>query len=433
MGWTLAIDFGTSFTTAAMLAGGRAELLEIDNSRYLPSMVFVEDDGQFAVGAYAVGRAEVFPERTERCPKRALVGGGRVRLGGHDLLASELVAAILRRVYDEAVRRQGADRLDTLVLTHPARWGTYEIGLLGQAAAKAGLAAPRYVPEPVAAATHYASSARIAPGQYVAVYDLGGGTFDTAVLRRTREGFDLAGPPGGHDRLGGEDFDAALLGLVGDHAADIDGDAWDALMSGEGRAQARGRGRLRTDITRAKHSLSERLSTSVLPDGYDDEIRVTRAEFEQRIDKPLRDSLDELLATIARAGLKPGDLAAIHLTGGSSRIPRISDLLAETLGALPLMEGDPKGVVALGALRTLVPPVPTSAAPAAPAVGPTQQPPRVSPSPASAARAAPAVGAVQQPPRVPDPVPDRTSRQVALLYVLLSVAAAVGLVLWGGV
>lgn len=351
-GWVLAIDFGTSFTTAAVLAGGRAELLEIDNSRYLPSLVFIDDNGEPLVGRHAVNRAEVFPERAERCPKRALVTTPAVRLGDRDVPVVDLVAAVLARAYQEAVRLQGGRPPERVVLTHPARWGSEDLRRLGEAAAKAGLPYPWFESEPVAAAAYYAARGRIDPGQCVAVYDLGGGTFDTAVLRRTEEGFTECGPPGGHDQLGGEDFDAALLELVGEHAARVDREAWDALAQGTDRIHRRGRARLQRDVREAKHVLSERLSAEVLPDGFDDELRVTRAEFEERIMVPLQESLAELQATISRAGLTPDELAAVYLTGGSSRIPKVSDLIAETFGRMPVVEGDPKGVVALGALHS---------------------------------------------------------------------------------
>lgn len=351
--WTLAVDFGTSFTTAAVRVDGRVEMLEVENSRYLPSLVMVEEDGQIVVGRHAVNRAAMFPERVERTPKRALATGPAVRLGGRDVATVDLVAAVLGKVFEEAVRRYGRASLKQVVLTHPARWTGGALDLLGQAAAKAGMPEPAFVSEPVAAATYYAAHERVAVGKCVAVYDLGGGTFDTAVLRRTGDGFALAGPPGGNSRLGGEDLDAVLLELVGDHASSLDAEAWEKLMFGEDRVQARGRMRLRSDVTEAKHALSERPAAFVLPDGFDNDVRVTRLEFEQRITDLLRQSVGELLATIARAGLDPSQLAAIHLTGGSSRIPKISDLLSETLGFLPVVEGDPKTVVVLGALRSL--------------------------------------------------------------------------------
>src|SRR5690606_8076688 len=81
------------------------------------------------------------------------------------------------------------------------------------------------------------------------------------------------------------------------------------------------------------------------------DIRVTRAEFEARIAPRVRESLDELRATVERAGLGFGDLAEVFLTGGSSRIPLISDLFAAEFGRMPSVEGDPKSVVVLGALR----------------------------------------------------------------------------------
>ncbi|MCK9931774.1 Hsp70 family protein [Frankia sp. Mgl5] len=363
--WSLAIDFGTSFTTAAMSAGGGApELLEIDNSRYLPSVVCLDDDGQILTGRAAVSQAAVFPERAERLPKRALVATSTVRLGGRDVPTVDLVAAVLRRIAAEALRRQAGDPPGTVTLTHPAGWGPRELDLLGRAAGRAGLPAPRFVPEPVAAAIHYtaaatAGTAGTATGlaDAVAVYDLGGGTFDTAVLRRVADGYEVCGAPGGDPHFGGEDLDALLQDLIAGHLPPQARDAWNILWAGDSRRHRRAQAKLRLEITAAKEALSENPTHTLHIDDYvddapEDGIRITRAELEQAADGPLGRTRDEFLRTITAAGVEPENLTAVYLTGGATRTPYVASLLAAALGRLPTTSGDPKAVVVLGALTT---------------------------------------------------------------------------------
>ncbi|WP_053084635.1 PQQ-binding-like beta-propeller repeat protein [Streptomyces viridochromogenes] len=369
--WVLAIDFGTSFTTAAMTGrDGRAEVLEVEESRYLPSLVYRDEDGQLLVGHAADSEARVFPERAERLPKRALASGRpTVRLGGTAVAVVDLVAAVLGEVTAEALRRHNQLPPDRVVLTHPARWGSDELDLLAQAAVQAGMPAPQFLPEPVAAAIYY-TTPDLPVGAYVAVYDLGGGTFDTAVLRRTGTGYELVGAPGGDPHLGGEDFDEALLDMVGQHAQAIDPVPWQHLWHHDDRTTRKAQRTLRQEITRAKKLLSKHMSCTLYIEGYSESVRVTRPEFEAAIDTRLHDSVTELLHTIKTASLVPAQLSAVYLTGGSSRIPRVSELVGTAIGALPRTSDDPKSVVALGAIQTPTPahPVP-QAAPAAPAAG----------------------------------------------------------------
>jgi actin-like ATPase involved in cell morphogenesis/sugar lactone lactonase YvrE len=353
--WHLAIDFGTTFTCAAMRDADRIEVLEIENSRYLPSLVLLDREGNLSVGRAAVNSAKAWPERAVRLPKRALVQGPRTLLNGSPVETAELVAAVLRRVADEARRRHDGRPPETVVLTHPARWGTEERGRLEQAAARAGLPPPNLLSEPEAAARHY-SSRDLPEGAHVAVYDLGGGTFDTAVLVRTSEGYQLAGPTGGDPFLGGEDLDEILHALVEEHARARDGEPWDELCAGDDRRSRNEQWKLREDITEAKVALSEHVTTFVYVPGYDDEFRITRGEFESRIEERLSASAAELVRTIENANLKATQLAAVYLTGGSSRIPRVSELVADALGHLPRIEGDPKAVVVQGALAEEVRP-----------------------------------------------------------------------------
>ncbi|WP_018503661.1 Hsp70 family protein [Parafrankia discariae] len=361
-GWSLAIDFGTTFTAAATAADGAApEPVEIDGSRSLPSVVCLDDDGQILTGRAAASQANVFPERAERLPKRALAAGDTVRLGGRDTSTVELVAAVLARIAREATRRFDGRAPATVVLTHPAGWGQREIARLGRAAARAGLPAPRFLPEPVAAAVFYtaytaaAAETGVPLDGHAAVYDLGGGTFDAAVLRRTAEGYEVRGT-GGDPHFGGEDIDTLLLDLVAGHLPADARDAWDELWAGDGRRARRAQTKIREEIVRAKHELSERPTHTVYVDEYvdgvDDGIRVTRAELDEAIAGPLADTTVELLRTIHTAGLDPAALSSVYLTGGATRTPRVSTAVTTALGRLPTTSGDPKLVVALGALTT---------------------------------------------------------------------------------
>lgn len=358
-GWTLAIDFGTCFTTVATEEGGRVEIVEIENSRYLPSLVCLSEDGGLMVGRAAVSRAAIHPELAEPVPKRALLGAPYVRLGHRDVPVIDLVAAVLTKASGEAVRRHGGRAPGAVVMTHPAAWGETERALLSRAAERAGLCDPRlgrpsFMPEPVAAAARYTTDS-LPVGGHVAVFDFGGGTLDTAVLCRTATGFELAGPPGGDPHLGGLDLDEALLTLVEEEAARADPQAWDALVTGGSLRSKRARAQLRRDITEAKESLSDHLAHSIVPDGFSAPIRISRAAFEARIDNLLSRGVDELLVTVEQAGITPADLAAVFLTGGSSRVPRAAYLIADRLGIAPTIQGDPKCVVVLGALRDLAP------------------------------------------------------------------------------
>jgi molecular chaperone DnaK (HSP70) len=128
----------------------------------------------------------------------------------------------------------------SLAVTHPANWSEFKLDPLRQALRHAGVPADHLVPEPVAAATSYATQRELAPGTVVAVYDLGGGTFDAALVRAGAQGFEIVGRPDGIERLGGIDFDHAVFRHVLDALA-LGPDALDDVDPGTaaGLAQLR--------------------------------------------------------------------------------------------------------------------------------------------------------------------------------------------------
>jgi hypothetical protein len=349
-GWILAIDFGTTTTSAAMGVDGRAEVVEIDGAARMPSVVLATDSGDLVVGSAAEAQVALAPERAERTPKRRL-GDEMMLLGPRPVRPVEAVAAILETMAAEAIRRQGGQPPSELRLTHPARWGSVRRAKLAEAAALAGLPEPVFVPEPVAAAVHFLDE-RVEDGAFVAVYDLGGGTFDTAVLRRTGDGFDVVGLPGGDERLGGEVFDERLFAHVGDRLAETSPEAWESLRFATDRSWRKVGHDLRLEVRRAKEALSSNAEYTVyVGSPVDATVLVTRDELESLIQADVAATVEELAATVQRAGIAVEDLAAVNLAGGSSRIPLVTRLVGERFGQLPQTWGDPKAAVALGAVK----------------------------------------------------------------------------------
>jgi actin-like ATPase involved in cell morphogenesis len=356
-GWWLAVDFGTTNTAAAMTnrgtsgtvgASGAPTVLEIEGSKYLPSVVYKDDRGELFTGKTAARQAMLFPERAERVPKRALVAGETVVLGGAVVPAVDLVAAVLGRVYTEAVRYQGGSAPSRIVLTHPARWGDPQLARLRDAAVKAGIADPDFVPEPVAAAWYYA---RPSAGAVVAVFDIGGGTLDTAVLRSDGFRYSVAGKPGGDQFLGGEDFDEALLGLVTSMAQTRDAALWTDVFE-TGRQARRDAAYLRDDVTMAKEALSDHFTFDLAVGDYPEAFHLTRREFDTLIGSYVASAVAEMTRSITAASVTAADLTAVYLAGGSSRIPLVASRLTAELGIQPQLRDDPKTVVAVGALLT---------------------------------------------------------------------------------
>src|SRR5262245_50987973 len=222
-GHLVAIDFGSTNTVAVLRSpGGRRRVLLFDGSPLLPSAVYAAPSGELLVGRDAAHMARDDPARYEPYPKRR-VDDGSVLLGGRGIPVVELVAAVLRRVADEARRTAGT--LPPAVLTHPVAWGSARRGVLVEAARRAGLTVLDLVAEPIAAAAYFTTvlGTELPAGACLAVFDLGGGTFDVAVVRGSGGARDLsvvgtggggAGDlsvvgTGGLDDVGGLDLDAA--------------------------------------------------------------------------------------------------------------------------------------------------------------------------------------------------------------------------------
>ncbi|MEL6892837.1 MAG: Hsp70 family protein [Actinomycetota bacterium] len=351
--WTLAIDFGTTTTVAASRAdGGTAQVIEIDGDRRVPSIVFVDETEGVLVGKRAEHLAATDPSRTVRAPKTRIGDTSPVVVAGttHDPL--DLIAAILRHVVDEAIRFHGGTRPSSVRLTHPASWSGPRRSRLLEAARRAGVDDAVLVPEPVAAAIGHAADRGTDPAgaeRPVLVYDLGGGTLDTAALKAVDPGFELLGRPGGDQQLGGELFDELLVADIG---SELDDRVWERLQVDDDPLWRQAAAGLRREAKRAKEALSTHAFADVvlgLPTGMVQQ-RVERERFDRVIGPYVDESVSVLRQTASGAGLGDGDIDTIHLVGGASRTPLIEASLRSGFDAVDISRlGDPKGVVALGA------------------------------------------------------------------------------------
>jgi actin-like ATPase involved in cell morphogenesis len=352
--FALGIDFGTSHTTAILRwPDGHVRPLLFDGSPLLPSGVHVEPDGRLLVGGDAIVASRREPGRFEPTPKRRF-DQTSIRRGDTDVALPAVVAAVLDRVRDEAVRVSGAwpEEL-SVALTHPANWSASRRQVLAEAADLAGLPNPRLVPEPVAAATYFVevTGGTLTPGSALVVYDLGAGTFDASVVTPTDEGYEVLAADGLED-LGGDDLDAALTEyIIGTHR-EADADAWDRLEKPQTAADRRHRGRLVADVRAAKETLSRAPSATVPVPVLDLDVTVSRDEFEQLVRPLLERTIRSTSAAIRTTTLAPDQIAAVLLVGGSSRIPLVATLLRDDLGASPVTVEHPELVVAEGSVQS---------------------------------------------------------------------------------
>ncbi|MFF2344901.1 Hsp70 family protein [Pseudarthrobacter sp. NPDC058119] len=352
MSYALAVDVGTSFTAAAVVRfhqGPSAvpECLPLGGrGTSVPSVVYFPEEGTVLVGEAAERRGLDSPERVAREFKRRIGDAVPIILGTLALQPEDVFATVARWVADRAAEREGGPA-SAVFLTHPAAWGSHRLSAIREALTAHGVDNVTLLPEPEAAALHYASQVRVEEGSTIAVYDLGGGTFDTAVLRKAGSSrFELLGRPEGIEDLGGADFDAAVFSYVAAHTGNAlaDLDATDPAVLG---ALAR----LRRECVEAKEALSadSEASIPVLLPGVQQQVRLVRSEFEALIEEPVRETVDALEHSLAQLHLAPADLSTVLLIGGSSRIPLVAQVVSEELDRPIAVDADPKSSICLGA------------------------------------------------------------------------------------
>lgn len=402
MTWMLAVDFGTSNTAAAVRRGDDVRPLSLSGHGFtMPSAVALVD-GTFRVGAAALNARLSSPETFEWQPK-SLIGTGPVLLGDRTLSPGALVTEVLRHVHGRAMASSGeAGPPARTVVTHPVAWSERQIAELLEAAVAAGFDRQHLLVmnEPVAAAMRSATD-DLSPGDRVAVIDWGGGTCDVAVVEfvgaQSGSAF-VVRSYSGDAQLGGNHLDARLYDHVVRRLGEDGHDELVADLADPDRLSARLT--LADAVRRAKEDLStyETVTVPIQSGGVEAALTVSRDEYEQLIVDEIARVAELLEEAVQRDHGAP--LARILLTGGASQTPALGEALQQSTGVRLERRGDPKLVVAEGALLAQIPPARRNAPPPAPTPSrPHDSSPLAPPArgPVTAAGAAPARPAVAAP------------------------------------
>ena len=354
------IDLGTTNSlVGAMDAGFPILLADAGGQRLTPSVVYFpppDDGGEPLVGREAAARRASQPERTVYSVKRLMgtrvgetdtadlpyaVGGAaggpaRVRINGREHSPEAISARVLGKLKADAERALGGP-VGRAVVTVPAYFNDAQRQATKAAGELAGLQVERILNEPTAAALAYGLD-RLGDRAKIAVYDLGGGTFDISILELDAGLFRVLST-NGNTRLGGDDIDTAFAEYLGRENAKHGGVAASPTVLNE-------------TARLVKIELSDQARVDVPLSGSGDEpifLNVTRAELEAVARPIVEKTRAHCLRALADAKLSPGDLDAVILVGGATRMPLVRALVAEIFGREPDTSQNPDEAVALGA------------------------------------------------------------------------------------
>jgi len=333
------IDLGTTYSALAALdeLGKPRIRFNSEGDAMTPSVVFLEEDG-ILVGKEALNSWRIDPARAVRQIKHHMGETGfSLQLDGKTWTSQEISALILKKLAQDCSGPDGEIR--DVVITVPASFEEPHRAATEHAGEIAGLRVRALVNEPTAAALYYATAQQV--NGTVLVYDLGGGTFDATVMRVQGTNIEILSSDGNR-RLGGVDFDAALLCLVAQRYKEAAGVSLIEGPVDEARALSLVEGMKRTLSRRPRASeMFGRLNP--IP------INVTRDEFESLISSKIATTEMLVDSALDQAKLRPADIDRVLLVGGSTRIPMVSQRLERRFGKPPLTDVNVDQAVALGA------------------------------------------------------------------------------------
>ena len=370
MGRVIGIDLGTTNSCVAIMDGKSAKVIEnAEGARTTPSMIAFADDGERLVGQPAKRQAVTNPEKTIFAVKRligrraddkatkafsqlvpykvtaAKNGDAWISVDEKDYSPSEMSSFILRKLKEDAEAYLG-ETVDQAVITVPAYFNDAQRQATKDAGKIAGLEVLRIINEPTAAALAYGLDEK--ETGTVAVFDLGGGTFDVSVLEIGDGVFEVKST-NGDTFLGGEDFDQKIIDYLADQfksdsGIDLRGDRM-ALQ------------RLKEAAEKAKIELSSATQTEVnLPFITADQsgpkhlaVKLTRAKLESLVEELVERSLEPCRNALKDAGVKASDIDEVVLVGGMTRMPKIVETVEKFFGREPHRGVNPDEVVASGA------------------------------------------------------------------------------------
>ncbi|MCK1650754.1 molecular chaperone DnaK [Bradyrhizobium sp. 149] len=370
MGKVIGIDLGTTNSCVAVMDGKNAKVIEnSEGMRTTPSIVAVTDDGERLVGQPAKRQAVTNPERTFFAVKRligrryddpmvekdkklvpykivkASNGDAWVEADGQTYSPSQVSAFILQKMKETAEAHLG-QKVEQAVITVPAYFNDAQRQATKDAGKIAGLEVLRIINEPTAAALAYGLDKTKAGT--IAVYDLGGGTFDISILEIGDGVFEVKST-NGDTFLGGEDFDMRLVGYLADEFQKEQGIN---LRNDKLALQ-----RLKEAAEKAKIELSSTTQTEInLPFITADQtgpkhltMKLTRAKFEALVDDLVQKTVEPCRKALKDAGLTAAEIGEVVLVGGMSRMPKVQEVVKQLFGKEPHKGVNPDEVVAIGA------------------------------------------------------------------------------------
>ena len=370
MGKVIGIDLGTTNSCVAVMDGKSPKVIEnAEGMRTTPSIVAFSDDGERLIGQPAKRQAVTNPEKTIFAVKRligrryddpmvekdkklvpykiakASNGDAWVEADGQTYSPSQVSAFILQKMKETAEAHLG-QKVDQAVITVPAYFNDAQRQATKDAGKIAGLEVLRIINEPTAAALAYGLDKSKAGT--IAVYDLGGGTFDVSILEIGDGVFEVKST-NGDTFLGGEDFDMRLVGYLADEFQKEQGIN---LRNDKLALQ-----RLKEAAEKAKIELSSTTQTEInLPFITADAsgpkhltMKLTRAKFEALVDDLVQKTVEPCRKALKDAGLTAGEIGEVVLVGGMSRMPKVQEVVKQLFGKEPHKGFNPDEVVAIGA------------------------------------------------------------------------------------
>jgi molecular chaperone DnaK len=373
MSYILGIDLGTTNSCMAVMQAGKPTVLEnSEGNRTTPSVVAVKD-GNRLVGTPAKNQATINPENTIFSSKRFIgrlhsevaeeikeipfkvVAGGKgeceITLDGKNHRPSEIAAMVLQKMKKDAEAKLGVT-ITEAVITVPAYFNDSQRNATKDAGKIAGLDVKRIINEPTAAAIAYGLEKKLAKDQKIAVYDLGGGTFDVSILEIAdvdgQKQFEVIST-NGDTHLGGDDFDQKIMNFLVDEFQKSDG-----INLREDKLALQ---RLKEAAEKAKKELSTATETEVnLPFITADangpkhfSIKLSRAKLEALVEDLVAKTVEPCKKAIADAKIEASEIDAIILVGGQTRMPAVQAKVREVFGKEPLQDVNPDEAVAIGA------------------------------------------------------------------------------------
>jgi molecular chaperone DnaK len=374
MAKVIGIDLGTTNSCVAVMEGGKPKVIEnVEGARTTPSVVAFTKDGERLIGQPAKRQAVTNPDNTIFAVKRLIGrrfddpitkkdtelvpykivrgpnGDAWVNAGGKDYSPSQISAFILQKMKETAEAYLG-ETVTQAVITVPAYFNDAQRQATKDAGQIAGLEVLRIINEPTAAALAYGLEKE--EGKTIAVYDLGGGTFDISILEIGDGVFEVKST-NGDTFLGGEDFDARIVNWLADR--------FKAKENIDLRTDRLALQRLKEAAEKAKIELSSAATTEInqpfitarMEGGTTTPLHlvetISRADLEKLVEDLIERTIEPCRKALKDAGIDPKDIADVVLVGGMTRMPRVRERVKEFFGREPHTGVNPDEVVAMGA------------------------------------------------------------------------------------